>query len=150
MAFRKYLLWAIVCLSAIAMTFTGIHVSEDAIEDNHQNEKNETKHETESFWTQSIHPLSSIVGSVAATLASELFGHKYVLVVSNTLLMFGLYEKVEVITVIGLGAFSTTIPLFLSEAAPPKSSGTFINVLYFTISIAHLLEQAVEIKLDTV
>ena len=139
-AIGKYLLQAIACLSAMSMTFTLTHVSEE-----NSNEKEE-----QSIWMQFPYSLSSVLGSLSAALWTELAGRKNTLLVSNTLMIFGLLSRLDLIIVFGLGAFSSSIPLFLAEAAPPEMSRTFINLLYLFVAAAHLLEQAIEIYFDKV
>lgn len=107
------------------------------------NKKNKIYVQTESV-------LISVFTSLLSGLSNELIGRGYTLIIANIIWILGLLLKSKKILLVGNAVVCVTLPLLISQLAPPKWKGAIIILYQFAVPIGDLLDYIITVKLGDV
>lgn len=98
--------------------------------------------------TESV--LISIFASLLSGLSNDLIGRGHTLIIANLIWLVGLMFKSKKILLVGNALVCVTIPLLVSQLAPPKWKGAIITLYQFAIPFGDLLDYIITAKLGKV
>ena len=94
--------------------------------------------------------LISVFTSLLSGLSNELIGRGYTLIIANIIWILGLILNAKKILLVGNAVVCVTLPLLISQLAPPKWKGAIIILYQFAVPFGDLLEYIITVKLGNV